>query len=129
MLEEAVRGFVLADGPVGALVGSRMYPRKLPQGPVLPALVFQRVDTRRLHDLEGADGLPRCRLQVTCWATLPAGAAAVAEPVRVRLDGFRGAMGPVMVGSCLCVGERDLTDAEAQRYAVVLDFLIQYEEE
>lgn len=128
MLEADVRTFVLADGAVAGLVGSRMVARMLPQTPTLPALVFQRIDTRRLHDLGGGDGLPRVRLQVTAWATLPLEASTVAQAVRSRLDGVTGVMGASRIGACLCVGDRDVTDAEAGRFGVALDFLIQYEE-
>jgi hypothetical protein len=128
-LEDAVRTYTLAGGDVAALVGARMHPRHLPQNPTLPALVYTRVDTRRLHDLAGADGLPRTRLQITCWANLPAGAAHLAAVVRTRLDSFRGVMGGENIGACLCVGERDLEDAEAGRSGVALDFMIHYQEE
>lgn len=125
-IEEALRTYTLADAGVTALVGTRMYPRKLPQTPTLPALVYQRIDTRRGHDMAGADALPRPRMQVTCWATTPAGAYALAAAVRVRLDGYRGTMGTVAVGSCLCVGERDLEDSDANRSAVAQDYMIQF---
>ena len=127
-MEEDVRTYLLAGDEVATLVGTRMYPRKLPQTPTLPALVFQRVDTRRLHGLDGADGLPRVRLQITAWATLPLGAATVAQAVRSRLDGETGAMSASTIEACLCVGERDVTDAEAGRFGVALDFLIQFQE-
>ena len=64
-LETALRAYVLADAAVTALAGQPMYPRRLPQGPTLPALVYQRIDTRREHDMDGPDGLPRPRVQVT----------------------------------------------------------------
>jgi len=44
------------------------------------------------------------------------------------LDGYRGAWGDVMIGSCLCVGERDLDDPETGRNAVAQDYMIQYQE-
>lgn len=127
-LEDALRTYTLADGGVAALVGTRMYPRMLPQNATLPALVYQRIDTRRLHDLDGPDGLPRPRMQITCWGTLPATAAGLAATVRQRLDGYRGAMGAVAVESCLLVGERDVNDPEAGRSGVALDFMIQFQE-
>lgn len=127
-LETALRTYTLAGATVAALAGTRMYPRVLPQTPTLPAIVYQRIDTRRLHDMAGPDGLPRTRMQVTCWAADVAGAVAMAAAVRERLDGFRGAWGSEAVGACLCVGERDIDDPEARRAGVALDFLIQYQE-
>lgn len=127
-LETALRTYTLADATVTALAGTRMYPRKLPQGPTLPALVYQRIDTRREHDMAGPDGLPRPRLQVTAWAANVAAAWDLANAVRERLDGYRGAWGDVTVGSCLCVGERDLDDPDAGRVGVIQDYLIQFAE-
>mgnify|MGYP001017267117 CR=1 FL=1 len=127
-LEAALRAYVLADSALAAAVGTRMYPRRLPQGPAFPALVYQRIDTRRLHGMSGPDGLPRARVQITCWAASVSGAMDTAALVRGRLDGFRGAWSDVTVGACLCVGERDLDDPETGRAAVVQDYMIQYRE-
>ena len=127
-LETALRTYTLADAAVAALAGTRMYSRSLPQTPTLPAIVYQRIDTRRLHDMDGPDGLPRPRIQLTCWATTPAAAAELAAATRERLDGFRGAWGDVQIGSCLCVGERDLDDPAVGRVGVALDYMIQHRE-
>lgn len=127
-LETALRAYVLADPAIAAAVGQRMYPRRLPQGPALPALDYQRIDTRRLHDLDGPDGLPRARMQVRAWGATVQSATDLAALVRERLDGFRGAWGDVAVGACLCVAERDLDDPETGRSAVVQDYMIQWRE-
>jgi hypothetical protein len=127
-LETELRTYTLAGAGVAALVGTRMHARMLPQTPTLPAIVFQRIDTRREHDMAGPDGLPRPRMQLTCWATTPAGAVDLAAAVRARLDGYKGAWGAVTVGSCLCVGERDQDDPETGYSAVSQDYMIQYQE-
>jgi hypothetical protein len=127
-LETAMRAYVLADAAITAIAGQRMYPRGLPQGPTFPAIVYSRVDTRREHVMTGPDGLPRARVQVTCWGTSVQTATDLAAAVRVRLDGFVGAWGSVTVGSCLCVGERDIDDPETGRSAVAQDYMIQYME-
>ena len=127
-LESELRTYTLAGAGVTALVGARMHARMLPQTPTLPAITYQRVDTRRLHDLAGPDGLPRPRMQLTCWATTPAAAYGLAAAVRARLDGYKGTWGALTIGSCLMVGERDLDDPDASRHAVALDFMIQYTE-
>ena len=127
-LESELRTYTLAGAGVTALVGARMHARMLPQTPTLPAITYQRVDTRRLHDLAGPDGLPWPRMQLTCWGATPAAAYGLAAEVRARLDGFKGTWGALTIGSCLMVGERDLDDPDASRYAVALDFMIQYTE-
>ena len=71
-LEEGLRTYTLAGVAVAGLVGTRMHARVLPQSPTLPAIVYQRISTRRLHDMAGPDGLPQARMQVTCWGSTPA---------------------------------------------------------
>ncbi len=127
-LEAELRTYTLAGAAVAALVGARMHARMLPQTPTLPAIVYFRVDTRRLHDMDGPDGLPRPRMQVTSWATTPAAAYELAAAVRERLDGYSGTWGTLTIGSCLCVGERDLDDPDAGRSAVTQDYMIQFQE-
>jgi len=127
-LETAMRAYVLADATVAAAVGTRMYSRKPPQTPGVPYIVYQRIDTRRLHDMDGPDGLPRPRVQIACWAANSTGAADLADAVRERLDGYRGAWGDVTIGSCLCVGESDTDDPETGRAGVRQDYMIQYRE-
>lgn len=123
-LEADLRAFTLADLAVAGVVGQRMHARKLPQKPELPALVYQRISTRREHDLDGPDGAPRVRMQVTCWAAQPADAYRLAGIVRRRLDGHRGRMGAGGVGFVQCGGERDVEDPDAGRSGVALDFVI-----
>jgi len=127
-IESELRTYTLAGAAVAAIVGTRMHARMLPQTPTLPAIVYQRIDTRRMHDLAGPDGLPRPRMQVTSWATTPAGAYDLAAAVRARLDGYKGAWGAITIGSCLLVGERDLDDPDASRSGVAQDYMIQYTE-
>ena len=127
-LEAELRTYTLAGAAVAALVGARMHARMLPQTPTLPAIVYQRIDTRRLHEMTGPDALPRPRMQVTSWATTPAGAYELAAAVRQRLDGYRGTWGTLTIGSCLCVGERDVDDPDAGRSGVAQDYMIQFVE-
>ena len=127
-LEAELRTYTLAGAAVTALVGARMHARMLPQTPTLPALVYRRIDTRRLHEMSGPDGLPRPRMQITCWATTPAGAYDLAAAVRQRLDGYRGTWGALTIGSCLLVGERDINDPDTGNSAVAQDYMIQFQE-
>lgn len=128
-IETELRAYTLAGAEVAALVGTRMYPQHLPQNPTLPALVYQRIDTRRLHDMDGPDQLPRPRIQIAAWASSAATAWETVDAVRRRLDGYRGAMGVIDVQSCLCVGERDVDDPDTGRTGVEQDYHIQFREE
>ena len=128
-----------SPNPVSALVGTRVYPLRLPQtttAPVLPAIRYQRIDTVRSPYREMATGRSshvRPRFQIDCFAATPAGAQAVADAVRSVLDGFRGTSAGVAIGS---IGlEDEAADLEegvgaggAPIYRHRLDFLIGHAE-
>lgn len=127
-LESELRTFTIADAAVAAQVGARMHSMKLPQTPTLPAIVFQRIDTRREGELAGPDQLPRPRMQLRCWAASPSLAGSLAGAVRRRLDGYRGTWGSLVIGSCMCIDERDMDDPETGHSSVVQDYWIQFQE-
>lgn len=127
-LEPAMRDFLLGGTQVSSQVGTRVYPDVLPLTPVLPAVVYQRITTRRLHDMQGPDGLPRARMQLTIWADSAINASSVAALVRGRLDGQKGTWRDVEVQACLCVSDRNSRDNETGRCSVIQEYMIQYTE-
>lgn len=66
-VEQAVRERLLADAPLAALVGTRVYMLKLPQKPTLPAVRVQLVDEPKEYHLRGEDGATRARVQVDAY--------------------------------------------------------------
>ncbi len=91
----AVRLYLLAHATVGPLVGAtqtggvwsgRIYPKRAPQSPTLPALVIHRVSvTNRL--LQKVRGPIKQRLQVNAMAATEAACEALAEAVTDALHG------------------------------------------
>lgn len=123
-----LRSFILDDPSISAIVGQRVYLRRLPQSPTIPSIVYARVTTRRSHDLDGPDHLPRALVQITSWTSSMADSSSLSSLLRSRLDGFRGTMGSIEVGSILCSGERDTEEPETGRTGVILEFQVQFEE-
>jgi len=117
----------LTQPPIAAL-GDRVYPRRLPRDAVLPAVTYRRIDTVRGRSHSGPDGLATPRIQLDIWATDPDVADAIAEAIRIRIDGYRGQMGDVPVGSVELVGDVDDDDPETGLYRRVLDVSITHEE-
>lgn len=111
-----------------ALVGNRVYPRRRPSGAVFPLITYTRIDTRRGQSHTGPDGLAEPRIQFDIWAADPDTADAVAEQLRLALNGYRGQMGDVEVGSAFVVGEHDDDEPELGFYRRVLDVQIQHAE-
>jgi len=122
-----------AQTAVSSIVGSRIYPEKLPQKPTLPALSYSQVSAVRVRDLSGPAYKARRRISFSCWATTHAGAHALAEALRQTLDDFYGtSWGDVEVGHISLDNEFDLFEEEAGTvglYRVVQDYIVAHLED
>lgn len=87
MIEEQLVAIVEGDEAIAALVADRIYPLMLPPEPTLPALVWQRIDTRDDHTHDGP-GLVHPRFQWTCWASSLNGALLLYGVLDKLLDGY-----------------------------------------
>ena len=123
-----LRTFLLADATLGGLIGTRLYPLKLPQDPTVPAMTFQWISGQRAHAADGAVGLASPRVQFDCWAETYLEVEAVFEALRKRLDGFRGTAGASRVQGAFFETERDDYEDEARLYRRSADFFIWHEE-
>jgi hypothetical protein len=131
LIAEALAARLAAFSGLAALVGTRIYARKLPQGPTYPAVTYYRVSGMREESLSGASGLAHPRYTVTAWATTYAGAQAVAEQVRLALECYRDTAPTygVVVQSIVFLGDVDLQwDEELHLYAVAGDYEVWHEE-
>jgi len=80
-----------AGGAVANLVGARIYPIRAPQDAAMPYILFQRISGLHEHSHDGISGLAEARFQITSVATTYLAAGALAEAVRLAIDG----QGPV----------------------------------
>jgi hypothetical protein len=137
-LGDAVRGFLIADAGVLALVASRIYPDVLPQGYSVAsggALTYTIIDTIHDHLINGLSGIARSRVEFAAFASTRSGANAIAEAVRVSgLVGTTGAVGDVFFESVRLeegvqtLDERPTDGSQEHRYITVFDYLIAYQE-
>lgn len=80
-----LRTHLLADVTVAGLIGTRMYPRVLPQGAALPAATYRVVSRTHAPSLGGVTTSGLCRIQIDVFASLEATATSVAEAMLSRL--------------------------------------------
>lgn len=102
LIETALARHLMSNESVALLAGSRVYPVSIPQDQTLEAIAYQRTpDEGEYLAHDGAVGMEKARVQVTCQAQKYAEAKALAQAVRVALQGFRGLMGaePGLTGS------------------------------
>jgi hypothetical protein len=72
-LEQQVQNALVSDPAVNAIIGTRLYLLQLPQNPVYPAAVYQRVSTVPIYSHSPATGQQAsvgwARFSITGWAT------------------------------------------------------------
>lgn len=87
-IEAALAKHVTEAPQTAAHIGGRMYPKRLPQNPTYPAIVYHRVSGNREHSHDSSSGLAHPRIQLDVYARTHVEAKAVAEAVRSVLDGL-----------------------------------------
>lgn len=81
-----------------AAVGTRVYPVKLPQGALTPAIVITKITGHRVNVLNGPASLAWPRYQIDCWVRETTGATSyttaqdIGGAVLARLEAYQGLM-------------------------------------
>lgn len=132
ILESALYDYLSTDVSVSALVDERIYPFRLPEGCVLPAIAWQRISSSRIytHDpFEDTAAFVRARVQFSCWAVTPLEAIQIGEAVLLALSGYSGDMSGQLIGASSAELELDEYEQQTKLYRRVVDFFITYEDE
>jgi hypothetical protein len=127
-LEAALPGLLTGDGAVAALVGTRVYANRLPQGVVPPAVRYQRISTPRLRTLAGAGGYATPRFQVDCYGTTHVQAVALAAAVRAALEDYAGTANGVTIDFIAADNESGEWEEEVEKNREMLEFIIGHKE-
>jgi hypothetical protein len=129
-LETDLRTHILASSGLSALIGTRLYPDRLPQNATLPAVVYQEVSSVPVDHVHGAAGrLVRSRYQFTVWAATRASAKTIDEAIRARIDGTgRSTIGTTAIHAILRQERVSGWDFDADDDHVATDYYIWYRE-
>lgn len=127
-LEAALFTRLTTHAGLAAIIGTRAYPVLLPQNPTLPAVVYQRISTRRPHAGGVDTGVAIPRFQVTGWATTALGAKDLKEQMRAALQRWRGTVAGILVMDTFLEGELDRYDDDAKLFGEQLDVFIPHRE-
>lgn len=126
MLEPGLVAYLKTE--IGGVNG-RVYPGHLPDPPDLPALVYQRIATRRPVNYDGPSAFVRARMQIDVWSRSYGEARTIAAAVRRALLGYRGAVGSVEVAIPEQPTDLDMFEPDTGLYRVSMDFYIWHEED
>lgn len=107
---------VLAGSP--AIAEGRVYPR-VPQPAQFPLVRYRRLVSSRVRSITGSNSGPTSfGLQIDCMATGSGAyeaAKTMADQVRQRLDGYRGAWGASTCRFCVLENETDDLEQDGDR--------------
>jgi len=90
-----LRAYLIADAPLAALVGTRIFAGFAPTSADLPYITIQRIASPGQHHLTAAAGIANETFQIDVWTKTQSSLEAIAIAVRNALDGF----GPALMGA------------------------------
>jgi uncharacterized protein DUF3168 len=125
-IEAGLFTLLSTNAGISALVATRIYPLRIPEGATLPAVAYHKVTGPRTHSKDGDMSLSHPRFQVTCWAKDYSDAKAVRDAVIAALDGFTdgGTMGGVVVDQVIVENDLDLLDNQTLEFGASIDAII-----
>lgn len=130
LLSEAI----YAHFPSVMSVGDRVYPRRLPQDAVLPALCFQVIPAvgplkvhSMAHDVGSVPLYVRQRVQWDVWGDTYLIMDDLARELRQHISGFAGYWGDLRVAVTLDL-DFDSYDQVVDKYRRIMDCMVQYNE-
>lgn len=133
ILEEGLHAHLIANAPLAASVGTRIYPMRLPEQFTAPAVTYQRILTNRPHSHdETTSGVANPRLQIDVWSFDYLSAKNTNTLVKNALKGFKGAFTVgaenIRIDGVLLAGERDFIQPEQDLYRISSEYSLWYGE-
>jgi Protein of unknown function (DUF3168) len=131
-LRPALVEYLLADTNIAAAVGDRIYPVIMKQGVMNTSIVYNRISGFGESTYSGPAWITRPRYQLDSYATRADAAAALADLIKQRLEGFSGVMGTggqaINVLGIFYDGEHDEYDPDARMYRVRRDYFVWFQD-
>jgi hypothetical protein len=119
----AVRDIMLTYTPLYGMVGEKIYPMKVAQNVVYPALSYQTVSTVPAECLGDTSKLDEVRIQISVFSRFYDQAFDIDQAVRGALDQYRGELKGYKLYISY-VGSRDLYEEDAQIFHRSTDYKV-----
>lgn len=128
-VEESLYAYLSGYAGLTALVGTRIYPRLLPDEPTYPAVTYHRISGRNIRTLAPPTvAAVEARFQFSCWGLAYADARNVASQIEDALQDFTGKMGGgVTVLDSNAFTGSDQFDGRVKVHHVPVDAMILYQ--
>ena len=135
ILGDAIYARLKAHAGTLALVNTRIYPLRLPQGPTYPAIRYQLIGAPETHLMGNDPGSVHSRVQIDCYAETYRSAHLLKAEVRDALSRWEGTVGGVVVDHLFLDDWRDMEeptlehDGEQGIYRVMMDLVAHYSDD
>ena len=116
-----LRGGLINDSGVSAIVSTRVYPGLLPQSPTYEAITYQRISSTGQN---GTSNRKESRWQINCWAQTYAEAQVLAAAVKAFAEEWHDLDQIPGIAWARVVNEIDDYDDVADVYRVIIDVIL-----
>jgi gamma-glutamyltranspeptidase len=128
-LEKAVRSILIADATVTALVSSRVFPQRRPQGTAVPAIVYQNIFEETNEALATQGGIRRTRLSVEVFDKTYGDTKTLRNAVEDALINYTGTtegetINSLRLESAVDIDETNEPGGDFGYFRTILDFVI-----
>ncbi len=124
MISEELFAYLSSDPGVSALVGTRIYPERLPQEPTYPCLLYLRVDITPDYSQDGEDETHNGRWQISAFAKTYSDSQSLVSVVRQAMRGWQAVSGC----PAYFLNQQPIPQPQTQVYQQALDFDLYWRE-
>lgn len=132
MLQEGLKSFLDANGPVSALVANRTYAGQIPElsaNSILPAIAYKEIHGDGEFSMDGPDQEQHSRMQFDCYGKVYADAKRLARTLRRELEAFTGLLAEgTVIEHMQRESEIDIFEDAPFIYCTAVDFKIVYQD-
>lgn len=101
-----LRTLILSSTSVAALVGTRCHYNHTPEASACPRIWFRISSDTEERTMDGVGGLHQAETDLECAGVTETSAQSLADAVKGKLDGFKGAMG-TMTAQAMFLRDKD----------------------
>ncbi len=106
-VEAALYAILQADSGVTDLIGTRLYPNRIPSDASRPCVAYQVISTVLTQTHGNGIVMKRARVQLTLLGTTYASAKSVGAAIQAALHGYKATIGGSVIHHALLVNEYD----------------------
>lgn len=124
MIEQLIVTQLNNDAGLTALVGSRIYPYRLPADTSMPAITYRLLESPEDQALESGTGLYRSLYRFYCYGSTYLSSVAVDNALSAALTNWTISSGGVTVQSTRIRNKIDYDDPEIKVLIRIVDFVM-----